>query len=210
MKKIVLKMASALICGMLFAGCSSKMTMNDNSELIEKIPDFHVHVNFDGVRSDCSPYELMFVNTSDYAFEYLWDFGDGHTSTEKEPIHTFPEAGIYCITLTLVFGEDMSQSLTKPVTVYSLPLVDESSEVIADFEYVSASCTNKVMFINTSKNDIAYLWDFGNGYTSTQREPEHTYMKSGTYNVTLNVVGEKDVMSRVSVTKPIVINFGIE
>jgi len=203
-----------LICGMVSTGCGSKMAFNDNTDNIEFVSPTKI-VYFDEVPPDrIPPYEVMFVNHSYFADSYLWDFGDGHTSTEREPKHTFEEAGIYCVTLT-VFDKDMSpMSITKPVRVYSLSLIsnDESSEHFANFEYIlSSSCIPpEVMFINTSKNAFAFKWDFGDGVLSTQIDPSHTYMKSGTYNVRLIAYNEK--MLSDTIIKPIVISrfFGEE
>jgi len=180
-----------LVCVMTLVtmmGCNKYVETTEFNDNIEDVDG--LVANFDSVPPAYMPYEVMFVNTSVSDITCFWDFGDGHTSNQREPLHTFMEAGIYCVTLN-VFGEDMKRmSVTKSVFVYSLQLVDASSEVVADFD-VLFSCTspNEVMFINASKNAAFFKWDFGDGYISVEREPIHTYTDEGVYNVALTILG---------------------
>ena len=210
MKKLVLMIFPALICGMVLTSCNNT---NDNTELSgSELDETTLKVAFEKVPPASMPYEVKFVNSSDNGDTYFWDFGDGQTSDEREPTHTYTEAGMYCVTLALTVFEVVDDKpmqqhqmfFTDYVIVNSLPLVDASSEVFADFCVSSPCLPNEVMFINKSKNAAAAcLWSFGDGFMSSQIEPIHTYTETGTYNVTLTVTG-KD-MSQTSITKSIVI-----
>jgi len=211
MKRLVLMVITAFICGMVLSGCNN--ATNDNTDLSVDEPDLtNAIVKFAEVRPGCMPYEVKFVNVSNVGVDvsYFWDFGDGTTSDEREPIHTFMETGVYCVTLTVSFydGKEMELNFTERVIVYPLPVIEESTEFIADFEVfdVSSSCNpNEVMFINKSQNFAALHWDFGDGFVTSEIEPIHLFLKAGSYNVTLTVFNE-DGSSSISITKTVVID----
>jgi PKD repeat protein len=58
----------------------------------------------------------MFTDISTNATGWNWNFGDGHTSTQRNPIHTYNIAGIYTVTLT-AYNENGSVNATKTITV---------------------------------------------------------------------------------------------
>ena len=116
---------------------------------------------------------------------YMWDFGDGG-STDPSPSHTFNDPGMYTVSLT-VFDEDGENTKVKPA--YITVLQDAPS---AEF---SASPTQgsvplAVAFTNQSAGNITnHLWNFGDGNTSNEISPSHTYSSQGVYPVTLLVEG---------------------
>ena len=222
-RKNVLMIGTALICGIMLTGCGSKPTTDDNTELedIEQ-GQTEITVKFQKVDPAPVPYEITFVNTSDEGVAYLWDFGDGDTSDQKEPTHTYIHAGIYCVALTVWERKseeenekpqmDKTFTFTDYVIVKPLPsedTSDTSSQIIADFDAVNfgySSCLQgkAVVFINLSKNAAAYIWEFGDGYVSSEREPVHNYMEAGTYNVTLTIsFRDEDYYSLKTITKPV-------
>jgi hypothetical protein len=74
----------------------------------------------------------------------------------------------------------------------------------ADFLFMVTGKT--LVTKNQSQNSISYLWDFGDGTTSTEPEPEHTYAEPGNYTLTLEAIGitgepEKSVVSKIVVIK---------
>ncbi|MDT8304067.1 MAG: S8 family serine peptidase, partial [Sedimentisphaerales bacterium] len=118
---------------------------------------------------------------------WTWDFGDGTTSTERNPSHTYQEAGSYTVSLTAVGpgGTDTESKkgfiqLTKP------------SAPVANFTAKPRSGNGPlvVQFTNTSTGHVSNrLWDFGDGTTSTEQNPVHTYTYRNTpdYTVSLSV-----------------------
>ena len=116
---------------------------------------------------------------------YLWDFGDGNTSTDANPTHDYVTAGTYLVSLTADDGTE-TDTFTADVTV-SEPAPNQAPT--ADF---SAGCTDLDCSFTDLSSDpdgdpLSYLWDFGDGATSTQASPTHTYASGGSYTVTLTV-----------------------
>ncbi|MGN6553248.1 MAG: PKD domain-containing protein [Verrucomicrobiota bacterium] len=108
---------------------------------------------------------------------WLWDFGDGTTSTAQNPAHTYAAADTYHVTLTITntIGETATHSGSIEV-----PLE-------ASFSY-APGVYPKAQFTSTSVNAVSYLWNFGDGTTSTAQNPLHTFPSgAATYNVTLTV-----------------------
>ena len=269
------------------------------------------------------PHEVTFINTSESASDYAWDFGDGETSTEESPVHTYTEAGTFTVALTVSggdcgddelvlvdyitvnpdsdcivimpetgtgeiqttctgilfdsggpgadYGEDEDSEITispdGAVTVnLSFPSLDieDGPGISCDYDYLEIydgpntlapligrycndnlptdmtssgesitilfhsdggveedgfeihwscnvpeeeptasfssnsgfSCDGTVHFVDQSTNlPIEWLWNFGDGETSIEQNPSHTYDAEGTYNVTLiatNVIGSDE------------------
>jgi PKD repeat protein len=117
------------------------------------------------------------TNTSQHAHTYLWDFGDGGTSTETNPVHTYAAPGTYTITLE-VTGDCGTDEFAAVVTVSRLPL--------AGFTHNAPVCLDEpVVFTNTSSNADTFLWAFGDGTTATETHPMHTYTATGIYTASL-------------------------
>lgn len=137
--------------------------------------------------NQCAGINLAFTSTSTGttgSSTYEWDFGDGSNSFVPNPTHSYASGGSYNVILTVRNGGSCNNvSAPVVVTVKSTP--------VSTFTFNSASCTStNVTFTNTSTLNGtagAYLWNFGDGNTSTQENPAHTYGASGTYNVTLTI-----------------------
>ncbi|MDN3669513.1 PKD domain-containing protein [Echinicola jeungdonensis] len=124
--------------------------------------------------------DVAFTNTSENAVSFTWNFGDGNTSTEENPSHTYAEAGTYTVVLTATAQGGTEVETSKEVTVVPPPA--------ADYTFDDEGLT--VNFTNASENVVTYSWDFGDGNTSTEENPTHTYAEEGTYTVTLTATSE--------------------
>lgn len=133
-----------------------------------------------------APTSITFKNQSTDAREYTWDFGDGSPiSNNVNPIHVYSEPGTYTITLIAANGERVHQ-VQEEISVFALPT--------ADFDYMSNNdfkAPSSITFQNKSLNSETYLWDFGDGETSTETNPVHTYDQPGTYTVQLTATNTK-------------------
>lgn len=238
---------------------------NSGSDQITK--NMYVTVNTPSVSSfsyTVDGAETTFVNTSTDADTYLWDFGDGGTSTMENPTHTYAMAGTYnvvltatgpcgdavssqeveivllpvisftseddaegCPSLVVVYennttgdptdfmwtfdgGVPSTSTDANPTVVYSIPGTYDvtlsatnaqgtTTETTEDFVTVLAEVTagfstgtngTTVTFVNeTNEPGTSYLWDFGDGGTSTMENPQYTYSEEGIYTVTLTATG---------------------
>lgn len=114
--------------------------------------------------------------------DWLWDFGDGETSTEENPIHIYQNAGIYDVSLTITDLGGCVSTITIDDAVTYIPYPDPLFEVDTTVGCMGQPFT----FTNNSTgNAVSYLWNFGDGTTSTDESPVHIYNTEGTYSVTL-------------------------
>jgi gliding motility-associated-like protein len=136
---------------------------------------------FAGPEPGCEPHTINFVNTSSYADEFLWEFGDGSISTSPNPSYTYYEAGIYRVSLT-VKGPGGESTYSDTARVHVLP--HAFFDMAPRHVYVNDEA---VHFFNLSEMGDEFEWDFGDGTTSTEFNPKHVYEEEGTYDVTLKV-----------------------
>ncbi len=130
----------------------------------------------------CVPYTADFVNNSLGGLNFFWDFGDGGTSTQDNPSHLYTNPGTYLVKL-LAFDSTSCNKIDS--TSYSIKV---SSIPFASFSYTpNPPQENKFTnFVNQSIGAINYLWDFGDGDTSTLVNPSHIFPATATYKVCLN------------------------
>ena len=117
--------------------------------------------------------------------KWLWHFGDGQTSKIRSPNHTYHKAGVYTVTLTLT-GAGGTCTCTQPgyITVYAAPKANFSATPS------SGNAPLQVNFTDESAGLVTgWLWNFGDGTTSTDENPTHTYESPRTYTAKLTVYG---------------------
>lgn len=116
------------------------------------------------------------VDPDDRIVAYAWSFGNGETSTEQNPSHTFPAAGYYAVTLTVTDNSGQTGVITQSIYVYTSP----------DF---TVACSGATCTFTPDLHGLLVdvYWDFGDGTFSTERTPTHTYdiAVPATFTVTL-------------------------
>ncbi len=121
-------------------------------------------------------------------FTYLWDFGDGEVSTQKDPDHIFADDGVYTVTLTVMDDEGGANSTATTATISNL---DPVAYIGGPYSGNEGSAVNFYGDHSDSPVDIiTYLWDFGDGNTSTLQNPMHTFAGDNVYVVTLTVMDD--------------------
>ena len=133
----------------------------------------------------CSTPDFNFTNTTSSTGTILsyWYFGDGDTSTSQNPNHTFATAGTYSVKLRVQSSNGCIDSITKTIIVLDKPLasfiVNNNSQCLTG---------NNFSFTNFSTGiGNTYLWQFGDGTTSTAINAIKTYLNIGSYTVKLIV-----------------------
>lgn len=139
----------------------------------------------------CMPLEVGFTANATAGdgtiAKYFWDFGDGDTEegpalTAPKHTYTFSQQAPVSLTVTNSFGCFNTRTYGGLVDVYQ--------SVKADFTFNpvrTCTPTDPVKFDNKSQapNGTTWLWDFGDGKTSTEKSPTHVYDKEGDYNISL-------------------------
>jgi gliding motility-associated-like protein len=150
----------------------------------------------------CVPYTPVFKNNSLGGTDWIWEFGDGSTSTDFEPIHVYNLVGSYNVRLiamdtTTCNKVDTSAYFT--ITVYPIPTANFTWSPNPPIE------NTKTVFSNLSVGATRYLWDFGDGETSTEVNPIHQFNRTDTFNVMLLAFNDADCVDTVQQPVPIII-----
>lgn len=138
----------------------------------------------------CQNFNVNFVNTSSSnSVNYSWQFPGGipNTSNQQNPNVLYTNPGSYNVSLTVSNGVGTN-------TLIQNNFIIVVANPTSAFTYTQAGLT--YTFTNTSSNASSYLWNFGDGNTSTIQNPVHTYNNPGTYTVTL--ISDNDACNEVS------------
>lgn len=129
-----------------------------------------------------STYTFM-DNSIEPADSVLWDFGDGNFSTEVNPQHAFTQGGCFNVTLTRFTQGCPSEGQLSEC------LLIESAPTAVFFNDNPAGCTlpHTLSYSANSNSDVTWFWDFGDGTTSVEQLPTHTYDAYGVYPVRLRI-----------------------
>jgi gliding motility-associated-like protein len=127
-----------------------------------------------------------FVNNSTIltgSMQYLWSFGDGATDTTRDAAHSYAGPGDFMVKMVVLSNKGCTDSTSKPYKVFKY--------AFADFK-VDPICINLRLplfnqTINTSPFILTYLWEFGNGATSTVQNPVYSYPDEGLFTIKLSV-----------------------
>jgi len=115
---------------------------------------------------------------------WSWNFGDGNTSADKNPVHTYSSDGVYTVTLKVMNskGSNSTQKINYITVSTKPPLSSFYSNI------TSGNIPLTIQFTDTSTGSPAsWSWNFGDGTNSTEQNPMHIYFSAGTYDVTLVV-----------------------
>lgn len=133
----------------------------------------------------CVPLKIHFTNKLGTCDSCKWMFGDGGSTTQKDPDWIFDVEGDYQVVLNVFGPNGMQATSSASIKVYPRPQarfeISPEKVVLPDDE---------IRFLNYSANGIEYKWDFGDGNTSELFEPRHKYSKFSNYNITLVVTSE--------------------
>ncbi len=159
-------------------------------------PDFKSNIT-----SGCSPIIVNFEDLSTGSpTSWFWDFGNGSTSTRQNPSTTYFAAGSYTVTL-------VAKNINGSDTIVKTDYLVVYSEAAANFgSDKKGGCFPAIVQFSDSSiaapgtQITSWNWDFGDGTTSTEQNPQHIYKVIGTYTVILRLVNDKGCVKVI--TKP--------
>ncbi|HEX6914997.1 MAG TPA: PKD-like domain-containing protein, partial [Chitinophagaceae bacterium] len=169
-----------------------------------------------GTLTSCNTSTVTFPNNSNSsASNFWWDFGDGSTtadtSSQQYPTYTYPAPGTYTVMLVTNKGLACADTSTAVLSVGS---------VAAAFTAPASACINTAVNFTdastTSANTTitSRLWDFGDGNTSNQQNPAHTYTSAGNYTVSLTVTNsigcDSTITRSVTIDPQPAVNAGVD
>ncbi|UEG51228.1 PKD domain-containing protein [Ferruginibacter lapsinanis] len=133
------------------------------------------------IRNSCAKTAIQFTNLSTGgATSFEWNFGDFGVSNEKDPKHSYKDTGWMTVRLVAMNG-GCTDTIVFKKYIYIKPAVSKfMGSMKCEEPYVRT-------FVNLSRNATRFLWDFGDGTTSTENSPAHTYPRNGDFDVTLFV-----------------------
>ena len=141
---------------------------------------------------------IVFRSFSTDAVSYLWDFGDGNTSTDANPNHTYETGGLYTVELKTTSSDGLEATATQDI-----------SPVFLDFDFTTLD--SQVTFNNLTTGANSLVWDFGDGtiidweLVDTTDDPDfspiHSYLTEDTFQATLTITNFLD--RQFSITKTI-------
>jgi PKD repeat protein len=169
-------------------------TVKQNLISVTEMPQASFFVN---ATSGIAPTTIRFTDTSTgVPNTWNWEFGDGSPgSSEQNPVHTYYSSGVYSIQLTVSNGIG-SSTVTKP------SLITIGTPTGADFTFKPAEGDVPLMiqFTDNSAGGPIYIykWQFGDGYSSREQNPVHTYLRPGNYTVSLTITTNTGAVSTIS------------
>ena len=130
---------------------------------------------------------------------YKWDFGDGTPVKMGSATlaHKYTAIGTFTATVTVLGSDNTSASKSITINVREIPL---SACFVSVFEKGPAPLNTSFDPGCSTGTATSYSWNFGDGLTSTQVKPSHTFEKAGTYNVTLELSDAQNTVSKSAVT----------
>ena len=147
------------------------------------------------------PFSVSFTGSATGGSEpytYNWDFGDGNSSTDQNPSHTYSEEGDYTVIFTIT--DDSSQHDTDSIIINASEETDPL-ETSCSASPAEGEIPFEVTFTGSASGGTApysYSWNFGDGASSTAQNPSHTYTQAETYTITLTVTDSNDSQSTAS------------
>ena len=168
-------------------GCDKKNDNTNNS------PDANFSISGYEI---AAPASINFISISKNATSYLWNFGDGTTSIEFNPVHTYTSNGTYLLRLR-VTGPEGSDSICKLMTIAAPPASNKS-----EFSYYFDKCTGypvAALFKTVNPASTNTVWDFGNGALNVNRDPIVQFLTPGDYTIKYSSLlgGVRDTVIRI-------------
>lgn len=163
-------------------GCSGEQEINYDLQIFEK-PKAAFTISQTGCIND--PINLLDTSNGSgrQLIRWQWNFGDGTQSMLKNPSHTYSKPGSYPIAFSSINDIGcLSDTAVKTVLFTEQP--------VAKFIIDGAACAKTAVKFSdksTPAGGVKWNWDFGDGTSTSQQNPSHSYVNVGSYNVKLSI-----------------------
>jgi len=159
--------------------------------------------------SGTAPLTVAFSSVNSYdpdgsIASYNWNFGDGTSSTSANPSHVYNSAGTFTAVLTVTDNTGLTGSSSVVITATAAPS-NQAPVAVAGANVTSGVAPLAVNFSSQGSYDpdgtiASYVWNFGDGTSSTLANPSHTYSTAGNFAATLTVTDNSGATSSSSVS----------
>lgn len=176
--------------------CFVRFTSGGHEDtLVHVAADAIVSADFRVSNADSRPGELVLFNDATRVLTgaqpvtaWKWDFGDGATSAERNPVHAYEHEGAYSVSLTVTSGSGTDVRLRENCVTVKQPAVPSADFVSSPRRPVAGVDVQfRDLSTSTDSEVVAWTWDFGDGTTSTEQHPTHLYSLAAVYDVYLTV-----------------------
>ena len=176
---------------------------NNKSEIQSSNADLYPIANFIANPRNVIEGELIQFNFTgnegDPPATYYWDFGDGESSVNKNPTHHYA-FGSYTVNLTVIDFDGDNNTISKKDYIFVMIDLTPVADFTVNTTSVRVGQFVKFTFTGISDNPpTEFLWNFGDGTTSTARSSEHRYGEEGDYSISLKVTdkqGDYDILTK--------------
>lgn len=166
---------------LLYSNCGASTDTFRVNIKVNPFPDAAFNV-IDNCIHDTTHFVNTTIISSGTIKDWLWDMGDGKSSSLKNPIHIYDTAGNYLVHLSAISDEGCIDSTVNMIDIHPLPH--------SDFNTMNVCLTDSAGFSNLSTGPFPitnYNWLFGDGSTSSSEITSHLFSQPGNYNVELKV-----------------------
>jgi len=144
------------------------------------------------------------IDTDGSIASYSWNFGDGTTSTLINPSHSYATADTFTVSLTVTDNLGLTHTASTTATTTT---TNQAPTVVINGPY-SGDTDVAVSFSSSGSSDAdgsiaSYSWDFGDGTTSTQANPDHTYTAANSYTISLSITDNQGLTESATTTATI-------
>jgi len=179
----------------LVTSCDELIT-EVNEIIISGFPEALIGVD---TNSCCLPCVIDFTSKSNGPHhEWLWDFGDGATSTLEDPSHSYTLAGRYSVTLTIT--DTVENNDNREIELNFITVKDTLYGTTAQLAFSPLTGTIVDTFTFSASNfgtANTWFWDFGDSSTSSEISPTHVYTVADTFEIRLTITNDCDSLDIV-------------
>jgi gliding motility-associated-like protein len=162
-------------------GCSDSLTIADYIDVLSGIvADFSNSQNCAGLATGFTD---LSSSSTGATTSWNWNFGNGNSSTLSDPVYVYVDAGTFDVSLIVSTDQGCSDTIVKPVVIEDKPIVNFAALPAAGCSPLSVTFDD----LSTTPLGSTYLWDFGNGDTSSLQNPTEVYVSTANYSVLLQV-----------------------